>query len=385
MSSKVYDYIIIGSGASGLQLALAFTRDPFFKNKTIGIIEKRTSFQNDKTWSYWEVGEGYYDDIIYKSWNKGEFIAFDDTIALNLNEYNYKMLRSIDFYNYAKAKIENAVNIDWIEDEIKTIDESFEILEICGHKNYRSKHVFDSRLPKNFKPKHSLNILQHFKGCIIEAKKEVFTPERFCMMDYSIGDKSKTCFMYILPFSKTKGFVEFTYFSPNLVSEETYDKYINTYLSKRLHTEDYKISESEKGVIPMSSYPFHKQESSKITKIGTSGGWVKASTGYSFKNAERFSKKIVENIKNGRTPHKNLHKQRFKHYDKLFLDVLLNYNSYGEKLFYKMYKKNNIKNIFQFLDDESTLSQELKIIISMTSHHFIEALFKHAASGFRIK
>ena len=191
--------------------------------------------------------------------------------------------------------------------------------------------------------------------------------------------------MYILPFSKRQGFVEFTYFSPDLVSDETYEKFIKRYLSERLKVSDYDIKETEKGIIPMSSYPFYKQEQNKISKIGTAGGWVKASTGYSFKNAERFSSKIIKNIKAGKNPHYNLHKARFKHYDKLFLDVLLNYNEYGEELFYKMYKRNSIYNIFKFLDDESHFGQELQIIFSMTSHHFIKALLKHAAQGFKIK
>ncbi len=385
MSSKVFDYIIVGSGASGLQLAMAFVRDDYFRDKSIGIIEKRRSFTNDKTWSFWEIGSGLYDDIIYKSWKKGQFTACGETIDLDLGEYNYKMLRSIDFYNYAESIINESKNIEWIQDEISFIDEQKNIVALTGKQSYKAKHVFDSRLPDNFKPTESLNILQHFKGWFIETDEDVFTPESFDMMDYSIGDKSKTCFMYVLPFTKRKGFVEFTYFSPELVDDQTYDKYIKSYLSDKLGVENYSVSETEKGIIPMSSYPFYRQNFSKITKIGTAGGWVKASTGYSFKNAERFALKIVDNIKAGKIPHSNLHKKRFKHYDKLFLDVLLNYNAYGEKLFYKMYKKNSIYDIFNFLDDESHIIQELKIIISMTSHHFIKALIKHALSGFRIK
>lgn len=295
------------------------------------------------------------------------------------------MLRSIDFYKYAKTKINKNSNVEWIQDNINDIQESDQLVEIKGNETYRAKHVFDSRLPENFKPEKSLNILQHFKGWFIETKNEVFTPDKFCMMDYSIGDKSKTCFMYILPFSKHRGFVEFTYFSPELVKDETYEKYIKEYLSKKLEVSDYEIKETEKGIIPMTSYPFYKQDQTNITKIGTAGGWVKASTGYSFKNAERFSKKIIKNIKSNQNPHSNLYKNRFKHYDKLFLNVLLSYNHYGEELFYKMYKRNGINDIFKFLDDESNIGQELKIIISMTSHHFIKALLKHAIQGFKLR
>ena len=44
-------------------------------------------------------------------------------------------------------------------------------------------------------------------------------------------------------------------------------------------------------------YPFYKESTKNITKIGTAGGWVKPSTGYSFKSCEKYSLKILKNIK----------------------------------------------------------------------------------------
>jgi lycopene beta-cyclase len=386
MSSKTFDYIIIGSGASGLQLALAMLRDSYFDNKTIGIIEKRSSFTNDKTWCYWEEGAGLYDNIIHKSWDSGYFKAHDETIDLDLSSYSYKMIRSIDFYKYAKKQIATASNIEFIEDEIAEVNDQQSIVKLKGkQRNYKSGHIFDSRLPENYKPKKSINILQHFKGWFIESKDEVFNPKQFCMMDYSLSDPNKTCFIYILPFSKNKALVEFTYFSPELVDDNTYEHYIKTYLKDNLKIDQYHIYETEQGVIPMSSHPFYEHHTSNITKIGTSGGWVKASTGYSFKNSERNSIKIIKNIKSGQIPHHQLYEKRFKHYDKMFLDVLYNHNDYGETLFYKMYKYNDISRIFRFLDEQTKIGEELKIMFTMTSLHFIRALIKHVGNGFKIR
>jgi len=386
MSSKTFDYIIIGSGASGLQLALAMLRDPYFDSKTVGIVEKRSNFTNDKTWCYWEEGVGLYDNIIHKSWDTGYFKAHDETIDLDLGSYSYKMIRSIDFYKYAKNRIATASNIEFIEDEITEVNNQETIVKLKGkQRKYKAEHIFDSRLPENYKPKKSTNILQHFKGWFIETKDEVFNPKQFCMMDYSLSDPNKTCFIYILPFSKNKALVEFTYFSPELVDDNTYEHYIKTYLKDNLKIDKYHIYETEQGVIPMSSHPFYEHHTSNITKIGTSGGWVKASTGYSFKNSERNSIKIIKNIKSGKSPHHQLYEKRFKHYDKMFLDVLYNHNDYGETLFYKMYKYNHISRIFRFLDEQTKVGEELKIMFTMTSLHFIRALIKHVGNGFKIK
>lgn len=386
MSSKAFDYIIIGSGASGLQLALAMLRDSYFNDKAIGIIEKRTQFTNDKTWCYWEKGMGLYDNIVHKSWSKGNFKAFNETILLNLGEYRYKMIKSIDFYTYAKDKIKSSTNIQWIEDEISETENNDKGVRLEGKQDhYQAEHIFDSRLPDNYKPDQSINILQHFKGWFIETDEDVFDPDEFCMMDYDLSDQEKTCFIYVLPFSKNKALVEFTYFSPEKVSDETYEHYIKIYLKQKLNISKYHIYEKEKGVIPMSSHPFYKNHTQNITKIGTSGGWVKASTGYSFKNSERNSIKIVNNIKQGKSPHYQLYQKRFKHYDKMFLDVLYNHNDYGQTLFYKMYKYNDISQIFRFLDEQTKLGEEIKMMLTMTSFHFIKALIKHIGQGFKIK
>jgi len=386
MSLSKFDYIIIGAGASGLQLALAMLRDEFFKTKSIGIIEKKTNFSNDKTWCFWESGKGLYDDIVHKSWKSGCVKANAEKIDFDLKDYTYKMIKSIDFYSYAKNKIQKSSHIHWIEDKVVDVSSNQNKATLKTEKNsYQAKHIFDSRLPLNYKPKNSINILQHFKGWFIETEGEVFNPKQFCMMDYTHAEDDKTNFIYVLPFTKNKALVESTYFSPQLAHDKLYEDNIKQYINNTLKVKSFSIYDTEQGIIPMTSYPFYNNHKSHITKIGTSGGWVKSSTGYSFKNSERFALKIINNIKKGNTPHHNLFQKRFKHYDKMFLDVLYNQNHYGETLFFKMYKRNNIKDIFEFLDEQTHFAQELKIMFSMTSFYFIKAFFKHSFGGFKIK
>ena len=83
-------------------------------------------------------------------------------------------------------------------------------------------------------------------------------------------------------------------------NHDVYEEYIKDYLNKYYGKSTYKLVKSEFGVIPMTTYPFHSDSTMNITKIGTAGGWVKPSTGYSFKNCEKYSEKILDNIKNGK-------------------------------------------------------------------------------------
>ena len=52
MISYQFDYIIIGSGLAGLQLALSLSRDEYFQNKKIALLDKSSKTENDKTWCF---------------------------------------------------------------------------------------------------------------------------------------------------------------------------------------------------------------------------------------------------------------------------------------------------------------------------------------------
>lgn len=376
--SQFFDYIIVGNGLAGLQLAIAFAKDSFFKNKKIALIDKSTKSTNDKTWSFWEKGEGKWEDIIKNTWHQSIFYSSKKSKTLRLSPYSYKTIEAIDFYNYAKAIINNTNNITFIvEDVIKITDKNKTIVETKNNL-YTSNHVFDSRLPKDFflKSNNYSNIIQHFKGWTIETATPEFNLQQFTMMDYRLKDGEKTSFTYVLPFSETKALVEFTYFTKEMVANTTYDKYLEKYISEILKIKSYKILATEHGRIPMSVFPFEKYSQKNITKIGTAGGWVKASTGYSFKNSEKKVKKLIENLKNNQSPSKNLINSKYKFYDKIFLKVLYDENEKGEWIFKNFYTKNSIETMFKFLDEDSNFFEEFKIMKSLFSFSFIKAFFK---------
>ena len=125
----------------------------------------------------------------------------------------------------------------------------------------------------------------------------------------------------------------------------------------------------------MTIYPFHKDSTKNITKIGTAGGWVKPSTGYSFKNCEKYSLKILENIKNGKD-FRIVPKKRYFFLDNILLGVLSKYNYRGETIFYRMIKRNSTKKILRFLNEESSMLDIVNIIISMKSIYFFKVFIK---------
>lgn len=369
-----FDYVIIGGGLAGMQLALAFAKKIFFEDKNIAIIEPNEKVENDRSWSFWEKGTGNWEKLIHHRWEKGSFISESKTYNLDLGKYSYKTIRSEDFYAHAKRQIQLSSNIVWISDSVNAVDGN----EIFGEKeNYVASLIFDSRVPENIiNDKKSITIQQHFKGWLIETEDSVFDEETFVMMDYSVGYKNDCCFTYVLPFSKTKALVEFTFFTPDLVKDEVYDQLIKKYIEEQLKVTKYKVLETEQGNIPMSTYPFWQHNTDCHLKIGTAGGWVKASSGYSFKNVEKKVDHIIYNLQNELALDRDLFNKKYIFYDKVFLNVLYNENEIGARIFEEMYKKNSAKQILKFLDEETTFAEEIKIINRFSKKPFLKALRK---------
>lgn len=373
-----YDYIIIGNGLAGLQLALRLNSDSFFKHKRIALIDPSEKKTNDKTWSFWETKPSQWQSIINKSWYKASIYTTKKNIDLKLKPYSYQSIRSIDFYNYAKSKLSQNNNIHFILEHVLSVKETNKTTVKTDKKNYTANHVFDSRIPQDFYKsiKDYTNIVQHFKGWVIKTKNDVFDENSMTMMDYRLKDGNQTTFTYVLPFSKNEALIEFTYFTENIVNESIYDNYIKKYISDFLKIKSYEVIETEMGQIPMTNYPFEKFNSNNVTKIGTGGGWVKGSTGYSFKNTEKKVNIIINNLKLNQVPSKNLFKKRYKFYDSIFLKVLKDENNKGEWIFQQFYSKNSIKTMFRFLDEESSIYEELQIMWSLFSWSFVKAFFK---------
>lgn len=286
------------------------------------------------------------------------------------------MIRSEDLIHHFKSEIAKNKKVEWITDQINEVhkEQGIAIGEVA---NYSADMIFDSRFDfKEIKKSKKPYVLQHFKGWFIETENEVFDPDEFVMMDYRFPYPDQCSFIYILPLSKKQALIEYTFFSPELLEEKSYDELLKGYLDQFYPAINYQIKKTESGVIPMSSMDFQAENLSNYLKIGTAGGWVKASSGYSFKHAEKKSQLIAENLKNGNSAGKGLFKSRFKLYDRIFLNLLQHENELGNRVFQQMYRKNSIQDIFEFLDEESSPAKELRLINRFDHLPFIRALFR---------
>ena len=372
-------YIILGAGASGLMLAYRMSQDSYFDDKSILIIDQVKDKGNDKTWSYWEEGEGEWDELLTKKWSKVFFGSEDFTNTLDISPNNYKMIRSQKFYHKLWRSIELKSNFSFVEDSVKTYSEVDNGVKVVTNKStYFGLKLLNS-IPDEtvYEKQQKYPVLkQHFVGWFIKTKTDCFDDSMVTFMDFNIPQKSNTRFMYVLPIDKKTALFEYTLFSKDLLENSEYEDAIKDYLKEKKVT-DFEILEKENGAIPMTSFKFQELNSKSILNIGTAGGWTKASTGYTFYNTSKKTKDLIIFLKNEDDLSLFAKRTKFWFYDLLLLDVLANNNDKRSALFASIFKKVKVKTILKFLGEDSNIREDLKIITSVSPKPFVLAIVKH--------
>jgi lycopene beta-cyclase len=382
-----YHYIFTGSGLSALMTVYEMLLSGKFNDKSILLIDENTKKVNDRTWCFWEENDtppkGHpsnrgesFEEIVSKKWNQAVFADEKFNRVLELTPYQYKKINGLYFYELVFKKISKHKNIHFLNQ--KVVDFS-ELGNHCVVKTEQETFTCNKVFNSIYNPEVVTTqtkfplIHQHFIGWFIKSKEAVFTPNCATFMDFSVEQKGNTRFMYVLPTSENEALLEYTLFSKDLLSKEEYESEIQKYI-ENLGITEYEIIEKEQGNIPMTCYPFWKHNTKNIINIGSAGGWTKASTGYTFKNASKKSKALVQFIKSESDFTKFHKKDKFWFYDLLLLDILSSKNELGSKIFSSMFKNGNSTVIFKFLDEETSIWEDLQVIWRCPKMIFVQSL-----------
>lgn len=373
---KHYDYIITGAGAAGLSILMRMIENPFFASKQILVVDKVPKDKNDRTWCFWEEKPGLFEPVVHHKWPLVYFYSHEYSSLLDLSPYQYKMIRGIDFYNHVLASASAQPNISFRYGNVEALgNEGSKGFVVIDGEKVSSDYIFNSIMfGTPVIPSGKYYLLQHFKGWTVETTEPAFNPNEATLMDFRVSQHHGTTFGYMLPLSPTKALIEYTLFTKQLLSPEEYNKGLESYISSYLHLPQYSIVEEEFGVIPMTNYKFPKGEG-RIVHIGTAGGQTKPSSGYTFRFIQKHSDALIQSLTNYGHPYlkKSVSPKRFDFYDNTFLSVLYNEKLKGEKIFTDMFRKNTPDKILRFLDNESTLEDELNILGSLPGLVFTRA------------
>lgn len=379
---KQYDFIIAGMGCAGLSLAMQLKNSPVSFQHVL-LVDKSLKNENDRTWCFWTKEKNtWYEKIISKKWNHFLFKSNDFEKQLELDPYEYCMIRGLDFYTHCLTELNKDKRFQIVTEDITEIS-SLEKSAILKTKNqqYSSKYIFNSAFRNlDIRPKH-VDFVQHFKGWLIETPQEVFDETCPTFMDFTVNQYDDCRFIYVIPYSKCKALIEYTGFSPNALADDDYDREILNYIKTKLKINSYKIIETEKGIIPMTENEFINPFGNRIINIGTAGGSSKPSTGYTFYFIQKNTQNIISQMLLNKGIVAPKQKARFLLYDKILLDVLNKKGVAAEKLFSVLFQKNITKNLLAFLNEESTVFEDLAILNSVPKKTFASSAIKKIING----
>lgn len=371
--SPKYDYILSGAGCAGLSLAMHMIDSKKFSEKKILIVDKDLKQSNDRTWCFWQKQNGLFENIVYKKWDLLSFFGDHFSKQIEIDPYQYKMIRAIDFYEYCLNTIQQHKNFEICFEKVDSIFSGEQTGITINGKKIFADYVFNSILfEKPQLGQNELWLLQHFKGWIIETEENAFDKNTATLMDFRIDQKFGTAFCYVLPLSSHQALIEYTLFSKDLLQPKQYDEGLQFYIENILNLQSYKILDEEFGTIPMTNFKFPTVKNN-IVNIGTAGGQTKGSSGYTFNFIQKHSKALVNAlIKRGKPFIKN-ESNRFNFYDSVLLNVLNDGKISGKEIFTDLFKKNPVDKVFKFLDNETSLAEELKVISSLPTLPFLKA------------
>ena len=352
---KEFDYVIIGGGCAGLSLAYELEQQNKLSDKTLVIIEPRTEYTRDKTWSFWKTIDHNFDDCVIKSWNNFSINTASNSHELRSEKFPYQSIDSSKFYKKINSKLSRNKNISFFKNQN----------EINTENSIIFNSVFEGKLDK-------LNLWQHFQGIEIETTNNIFDDDIVNLMDFNCDQRNNVHFFYTLPFSRNRALIETTWLS-DLESQSLmdYNFQLENYIKNNLGIKNYKINFTEKGAIPL-FYPSLKNDN-KIINIGSAGGMTRLSTGYTFLNIQEHSKHIVRNINKIEKLKKFNLGKKYQFLDKIFLRVLKKYPEKMPMIFFNMFKTSS-NTVIKFLSNKSNIIEDIDVISKMPKLIFIKAL-----------
>jgi len=371
-----YDYIFTGAGCAGLSLVSLMSKDTFFDDKSILLIDAAPKNQNDRTWCFWSKTGVDAAEVAHRNWGSLHFKSNEVDKIESIAPYQYHHVKGIDFYQQIKHEICGKKNITWCQDEVLSLyfDQEYGYIKTSSYV-YKAPVIFNSILGLSELKSDSPQLYQHFFGYRIKTTAPLFDVQSVRLMDFTLSKhQNEVQFGYIIPFGSQEALVEFTEFSNRHLSDDAYRAELSAYL-KKMGISTYEIIEQEKGRIPMAVHNFQRQEK-RMVNIGTAGGMTKPTTGYTFRNIQQDSRRLLEGLKTGQI-HANVRAHaRFNFYDRLLLGIIRDEPQQVQKIMSRLFKRNKMRNILKFLDEQTNILEEIRIFFSIPWAPFLRQLTK---------
>ncbi|WP_371667287.1 lycopene cyclase family protein [Streptomyces sp. NBC_00289] len=366
------DVAIVGAGAAGLSLAHRLACPaPGTRRLSVLLVDAPPGPLRPprRTWCFWERGRGRYDAALTAAWRHLRVHTPDGRmIEDDIAPLRYKMIRSDDFEDLIGHDLARSEEVQRLQATVETVEGITEGAHVHTRAvdgrplTVRARWVFDSR-PLGSLPAARTTLLQHFHGWFVHCDRPVFDPGTVELMDFRTPQPPRgLSFGYVLPTGGRQALVEYTEFSPEVLSRQGYEAALRHYTEDVLGLTGLEVVGTETGVIPMTDAPFARQTAPSVFRIGAAGGATRPSTGYTFAAVQRQTRAVASALAAGRRPlPPPAHSARSRAMDAVMLRALDSGRVDGADFFARLFTQVPMERLLRFLDGRTRLHEDLSV------------------------
>ncbi|WP_030844854.1 lycopene cyclase family protein [Streptomyces sp. NRRL F-4474] len=364
------DVAVIGAGAAGLSLAHRLN-GPGGPAPSVILVDAPPGPLRPapRTWCYWESGRGRFDAAVRSQWRHLRVRPpAGAAIEGDITPLRYKMIRSDDFEALVAHDLAHSPNVRRLEATVDTVEEApsgprVSMTRPDGTSDViEARWVFDSR-PLGSLPAARTTVLQHFHGWFVRTARPVFDRGTAELMDFRTPQPAHgLSFGYVLPTGPREALVEYTEFSPHVLTETGYEAALRHYAADVLALGDLEVLATETGLIPMTDAPLPQRVGASVFRIGAAGGATRPSTGYTFAGLQRQTRAVASALRQGRDPvPPAAHSVRSRTMDAVLLRALDSGRVDGPALFCRLFTRVPAARLLRFLDGRTNLIEDLAV------------------------
>ncbi|MEM8970512.1 MAG: lycopene cyclase family protein [Pseudomonadota bacterium] len=358
------DVAILGGGCAGLSLGARLVGS----GVSFQIIESRTSYHNDRTWSFWRTGSHPFENLIRQSWTRWSVAGPGGVVERKSSSMPYQTLEGAAFYTAMREKIARdtagGLLLGATANQVATCREGMRVTTSVGELSAQS--VIDTR-PIERRP----SIGQFFVGQEIATSRAVFDTETVQMMHFRNGYSNGVDFLYLLPFAPDRALLEVTSFAPTSPGQDIMQSWLNDEI-ERLNTDGYDVIRSEAGALPM-DVNFRAAQQKGVVHCGLTGGAARPSTGYAFQRIQVQAQTLAAQLINGKKLMIPRDDTVLQVMDATFLRVLAAAPSRGPALFKSLFERVAPHRLERFLSGSTLLRDRLAVVAALPPRPFLLA------------
>lgn len=375
MTAERFDAVIAGGGLGGLSLA-AHLATRGWADRSVVVIDEGGQGPLATCWASWSARPGLLHSAVSRAFRQVAVHAGGNSLVLPLGPYRYRVVRRPDLYRAVMGLLAGCPGFAVRTGRVERVRDGIDLAEVTvDGEGLGSSWVFDSVSPPSRDTPVDARLA--FTGWEVHCDRPTFDPHTPILFDFRTPQFDGARFVYVLPDAPHRALVELTEFVPRHASPSaSADRHgaLAAYLRDVLGSRAYTVARIESAVLPLRAYP-PTRAGRRVLRIGASAGLVKATTGYAYERIQRDSAAIARSLaRHGHPFDVPSSRRRHRLLDAVLLDVLDREPAQLERAFARLFSANPAERLLRFLDEDSNLRDELRLVISLPPAPYLRAM-----------